>query len=614
MESILRNKIRDIIKEAFGEKFICPFIKITDEIKNEVLKHSSDEELLRSGGISIEALDRAAFGFSSEDIKELMPNQLNIKWEDDWENVNWEQKKSGLSPKKYSLKISLDEPIDVIYEDGKFFIDDGHHRYFAAKTLNKTLKVNLEIKQNPIIKLAPSLSYDDFHRCVYKQVNNDLEMIKESFYSDEYIYHGTGKGQALNIQRDGYMKLNKTGEEKPSISFTKNMNYARYYAKSKGGLSKMVILRTKLNNDFHLSPRILKNNGDEYITFKNVPSSDLEIMTDKGLWIPLNDWDVLSESKSVDNLDIKKMYGWYSSFKDRYYKDIETAYNDIKHVVDHNNKQFGKIFGEDKPEDIIKLFNFVETKKGIKIEPKLKQPKEKKPELEYKTDTDLINKQKYLWSDTRGIEIGRYLSKLKYIDANDSRIYGTEKQEEQNILKIIKKLKDGDELPPILLDYDFGILDGHHRWEAAKRLKINKIPVIIYENPNESKNQMNENKKNFLTVYHGTQPKFVEKIKKDGLVDKTGYNQGWYMVSTDFESALFHAHPEDSGDKVYVFKFKIPIEKNKYWLGYPYLWKGQDRSDKSTWFALMQKIPKEFIEKIQIVDYNTWQNQKNKDF
>lgn len=189
--------------------------------------------------------------------------------------------------------------------------------------------------------------------------------------------------------------------------------------------------------------------------------------------------------KENSDLDIKKMYGWYPSFKDRYYKDIESAYNDIKQVIDHNNKQFGKIFGEDKPEDIIKLFNFIETKRGIKIQPKLKQPEEKKLDLEYQTNSDLVNKQKRLWSDTRGIEIGRYLSKLKYIDTNDSRIYGTEKPEEQNILDIIKKLKNGDELPPILLDYDYGILDGHHRWEAAKRLKIKKIPVIIYENPNE---------------------------------------------------------------------------------------------------------------------------------
>lgn len=191
--------------------------------------------------------------------------------------------------------------------------------------------------------------------------------------------------------------------------------------------------------------------------------------------------EFLSENKN----DIKKMYGWYSSFKDRYYKDIETAYTDIEHVVNHHNKQFGKIFGEDKPDDIIKLFNFIETKKGIKIEPKLKQPKEKKLEIEYKTDIDLINKQKYLWSGIRGIEIGRYLSELKYLNTNDSRIYGTEKIDEKNVINIMKKLKNGDELPPILLDYDFGILDGHHRWEASKRLNIKTIPVIIYENPYE---------------------------------------------------------------------------------------------------------------------------------
>lgn len=297
MESKLRYKIRNIIREALGDKLVCPFIKITEEIKNEVLKYSSDEELLRSGGISLVALDRAAFGFSDEDIKELMPNQLNIKWKDDWDNVKWEQKKSGLSPRNYSLKISLEEPIDVVYEKGKFFIDDGHHRYFAAKTLNKPLKVSLDIKQNPIIELAPSLSYDDFHRCVYKQVKGELNLKEDFSDNNIYIYHGTGKGQALNIQRDGYMKLNKTGEEKPSISFTKDLDYAKYYAKAKGGSSKMAILRTKLNNDFFLSPRILKNKGDEYITFKNVPSSDLEIMTSDGLWIPLNDWDVIFDEK-----------------------------------------------------------------------------------------------------------------------------------------------------------------------------------------------------------------------------------------------------------------------------------------------------------------------------
>lgn len=109
---------------------------------------------------------------------------------------------------------------------------------------------------------------------------------------DNYIYHGTGKGQALNIQRDGFMKLNNTGEEQPSISFTNDLDYAKYYAKSKGGADKMVILRTELNDNFKLSPRIRNNKGGEYITFNEIPVSNLEIMTSSG-WQKLNKWNVI---------------------------------------------------------------------------------------------------------------------------------------------------------------------------------------------------------------------------------------------------------------------------------------------------------------------------------
>lgn len=119
------------------------------------------------------------------------------------------------------------------------------------------------------------------------------EYLNEQVKNDGYIYHGTGKGQAMNIQNDGYMKPNKTGEEQPSISFTNDLDYAKYYAKSKSGISKMCILRTKLTNDYQLSPRIVNNKGDEYITFKNVPSSDLEVMTMGDGWQPLVSWNVI---------------------------------------------------------------------------------------------------------------------------------------------------------------------------------------------------------------------------------------------------------------------------------------------------------------------------------
>ena len=163
-------KLSKLYENILIEDIGCPFIKITKEIENEVKKFNSDEELLKSGGISTEALDRAAFGFSEGDVKSLSPKELDIKWKTDYENVIWEIKKSELNKIQWASKINLNEPIDVVYEKGRFFIDDGHHRYVAAKILNKNLNVNLLIKDNPILKLTPTLNYDEFHRCLFNQV------------------------------------------------------------------------------------------------------------------------------------------------------------------------------------------------------------------------------------------------------------------------------------------------------------------------------------------------------------------------------------------------------------------------------------------------------------
>ncbi len=158
----------------------CPHIQLTQEIINYVLDYVTDENLLRSGGVPIELLDKAAYGFSADSIKTLKPEQLKIRWKDDLDNVKWEIEKQGLTDKQWAQYIDLSEPIDVEYwkddkegfEEG-FYISDGHHRYYAAKILGVPLNVNLEIKVNPITKIAPGLGYDDFHRCLFKQVKEE---------------------------------------------------------------------------------------------------------------------------------------------------------------------------------------------------------------------------------------------------------------------------------------------------------------------------------------------------------------------------------------------------------------------------------------------------------
>jgi hypothetical protein len=118
---------------------------------------------------------------------------------------------------------------------------------------------------------------------------------------------------------------------------------------------------------------------------------------------------------------------------------------------------------------------------------------------------------------------------------------------------------------------------------------------------------------NILTVYHGTNSKHLNNILNNGLVDKTSnYNSAsWYMVSTDLNSALFHATPQDEDDVVYVIEFNIPVTDNDRWFGFPYLWKGYVRNDKSTWFALKQPLTKNMINKVHKIGKDIWLKQKN---
>lgn len=109
----------------------------------------------------------------------------------------------------------------------------------------------------------------------------------------EYIYHGTSRGAALNIQRDGYIKPKNTGEVNPSISFTNDKDYGKYYANAKGGKHNSVLLRTILDAKFILSPRIKNNKGDEYITFDNLSSDLVEIYSPTDGWKPINSWNII---------------------------------------------------------------------------------------------------------------------------------------------------------------------------------------------------------------------------------------------------------------------------------------------------------------------------------
>ena len=102
-----------------------------------------------------------------------------------------------------------------------------------------------------------------------------------------------------------------------------------------------------------------------------------------------------------------------------------------------------------------------------------------------------------------------------------------------------------------------------------------------------------------LTVFHGS-GRHADSIRQNGLVaGSMGYHSpGWYVVATDFESALFHATKHD--DVATVFEFEVPVT-NRRWEGDPYFWPPADMEGGHKWFALQRPLPAKFIKQVHQV-------------
>lgn len=101
-------------------------------------------------------LTTMAYGVKTGDIISLNPNEIKIKYKEDLENpkaiYNCEIKKNGLCGMDWVKSVSFEEPIKVsLGIDGKstkedWYLEDGHHRLFAAKKL-KMKSINCEVEQ-----------------------------------------------------------------------------------------------------------------------------------------------------------------------------------------------------------------------------------------------------------------------------------------------------------------------------------------------------------------------------------------------------------------------------------------------------------------------------------
>ncbi len=95
---------------------------------------------------SFDDLVQLCFGIRDEQILTLNPSDIRIQYKDDLLNPQYKYEQGGMD---WIRSVSFEEPIDVdIKQDGKFYINDGHHRWFAAKKLGLPIKAKVHIALN----------------------------------------------------------------------------------------------------------------------------------------------------------------------------------------------------------------------------------------------------------------------------------------------------------------------------------------------------------------------------------------------------------------------------------------------------------------------------------
>ncbi len=95
-------------------------------------------------------LDREAFGFASGDVIKVPLDAIHIKYAADLEDAEGDVAKMAVA----RAVLERAEPVEIALRGGRFELEDGHHRYVAARMLKKkTLDAAIEIHDNPITEI-----------------------------------------------------------------------------------------------------------------------------------------------------------------------------------------------------------------------------------------------------------------------------------------------------------------------------------------------------------------------------------------------------------------------------------------------------------------------------
>jgi hypothetical protein len=94
------------------------------------------------------SFDRAAFGFARDDIVEVPLEALHVRYPGNLKNAEHDVQMPAMARRV----LRNAPPIEVSLRDGRLDIEDGHHRFVAARLLGRRVLMATvqNIHDNPI--------------------------------------------------------------------------------------------------------------------------------------------------------------------------------------------------------------------------------------------------------------------------------------------------------------------------------------------------------------------------------------------------------------------------------------------------------------------------------
>jgi len=147
-DSIVVHNISDV---ASGKPILTGSTIIVVFDTNQILRLAPGAPVMSAQELEAfdcDLLDCVAFGVVSDEVVTLTADRLQVRYPGDLDCAEHDLRANGPCPVE---TVDLSEPIDVsVDESGCFLIEDGHHRYVAARARGCSLMAKIEIKGNPV--------------------------------------------------------------------------------------------------------------------------------------------------------------------------------------------------------------------------------------------------------------------------------------------------------------------------------------------------------------------------------------------------------------------------------------------------------------------------------